>query len=166
MNTTDSIVKVLETHHIRPDFTQIEPDLNDFDPEMTPYYPDTIYQRPLVSSCAGCSWVGWNHHRHRAEVVLQVVQPWITTPEQLANLHAGDELNGALIKSLGIVNPESGRYDCGEVYEQNADGTWCLLQATHDWSDRAVKPEDLVLPAILLWEPSARETVQQTPSQQ
>lgn len=141
MKNVKSIRKLLETHRMRSKKTE---------------YPSDM--PTLVQKCTGCAWIGWHHDQHVAEIIAEAVQPLITTVEQLKAIEStGNELAGALIKSLGLVNPENGRYDLGEVYEQNADGTWALLGvAGHNgWEDRAVTAEEMVLPALLLWEPSS-----------
>lgn len=138
MTPAQDVLKALRTHRIDPDSGELHQD------------------RPgLTQKCSGCPWIGWDHDEHVAEVVAKLVSPLITTVEELEALAPGDEISGALIKCIGIVNPDSGRYDCGEVYEQNADETWGILctPGYNGWEDRAVLAKDLVLPAVLLWEP-------------
>ena len=134
-NQSDLIRKVLKTHGIDPQ------------------------PRVSLQKCLGCAWIGWHHDEHLAEIIDLALMSsrWLATPEQLDALNAGDEIAGALIKCVGIANPESGRYDMGEVWEKNSDGTWCILSAPDSrasWEDRGVPSNELVLPALLLWEPN------------
>lgn len=165
MNQVEVISKALKAHRIRPELTQIDQDLDELDPEDAELDQDSCYQRELVQKCLGCPWVGFDHRQHRAEEVSKALDEarWITNPGELRALNNDDRLNGALIKCVGIVNPESGRYDCGEVYEQNDDGTWGILctPGYNGWEDRAVPAEDLALPALLLWEPVSEPARQQ-----
>lgn len=113
----------------------------------------------FLEACLGCPWVGWRHIGHLAdEIAKAVTHPLIETAAELDSLVVNpDGVHGALIKCLGgVVNPTSGRYDMGEVWEKNDDGTWCMLCSPQDGyaSDRAVPSSDIVLPAILLWEPT------------
>ena len=134
MNQSETIRKVLKTHGIDPQ------------------------PRVSLQKCLGCPWIGWHHDEHLAETIdlALTAERWISTVDQLTAIAPEpNSMHGVLIKSMGIVNPESGRYDMGEVWEQNGDGTWGMLVTPQNGypSDRAVKPEDIVLPALLLWTP-------------
>ena len=80
----------------------------------------------------------------------------VETVEQLRAIipPGADVLGGSLIKTYGWPA-------CGEVYEQNYDGTWGILvtpgpgvRMMHH-HERALKPEDVSLPAILIWKAPA-----------
>lgn len=144
MNTVQTIRNVLEKHTIEPQSRELH--------QVLPGY---------TQKCAGCSWIGWDHTLHVAKVTERALEGprMIKRFEELDDVAPGDELNGAIIKCVGIVNPDSGRYDCGEVYEQNDDGTWGILctPGYNGWEDRAVAAKDLVYPALLLWEPPRQQ---------
>lgn len=147
MNQVEVISKALESHQIRPDFTQIGPDCAELDSDQAEFDPETCYLPPLVQHCKGCGWNGWDHRRHRAEEVSKALDEarWITTVDELKAIARNPEiLAGPLIKGYSFAS-------LGGVYEGNDDGTWGDYDDPKD--DRRVEPEDVPLPALLLWEP-------------
>lgn len=84
-----------------------------------------------------------DHSDHVATLIAQAVQPRIDTVEQLKAIKPTPHLLGAaLIKCLGVPA-------LGSVWELNDDGTWNDFDGTGE----RTPPEDVPLPAILLYIP-------------
>lgn len=130
MNNVETIRNVLKTHGIGP--------------------KDGWKPR----KCSGCVWIGWDHEQHVAEVIdLAIVTgKWIHTVEQLSALDIGDDDDTPIIRSIG---PDADEF--WKVYEANGNGTWALLTSapgeSEAWLNRDVAPENVPLPALLLWRP-------------
>lgn len=76
-------------------------------------------------------------------------QKRIETVEQLKQLQPRPDLiNGVLIRAMGVPS-------FGGVLELNDDGTWNDFDSQQPGGDRTA-PEDVPLPAYVLWEPEAK----------
>lgn len=102
------------------------------------------YHEPVSrrGECSGCD----TSHERTAKAIATVVQPTITTLCELKALKPRPDLIvGVLIRAQGVPA-------FGAVYELNDDGTWNNFDALNP-SEQRTAPEDVPLPAVVLWTP-------------